>query len=67
MFPSSGEGRETPTLFGPLERANSNLWTSDSESNTQSSEPFRFYFTTEYFTFVYRAVQYIVLNATLKD
>jgi hypothetical protein len=22
LFPSSGEGRETPTLLGPLERAN---------------------------------------------
>jgi hypothetical protein len=26
LFPSSGEGRETPTLLGPLERANSNHW-----------------------------------------
>jgi hypothetical protein len=22
LFPSSGDGRETPTLLGPLERAN---------------------------------------------
>jgi hypothetical protein len=27
LFPSAGEGRETPTLFGPLERANSGQWT----------------------------------------
>jgi hypothetical protein len=27
LFPSSGEGRETPTLLGPLERANLNQWT----------------------------------------
>jgi hypothetical protein len=27
LFPSSGEGRETPTLLGPLERANLNHWT----------------------------------------
>jgi hypothetical protein len=26
MFPPSGEGRETPTLLGPLERANLNHW-----------------------------------------
>jgi hypothetical protein len=26
-FPSSGEGTETPTLLGPLERANLNHWT----------------------------------------
>jgi hypothetical protein len=27
LFPSSGEGRKTPTLLGPLERANLNHWT----------------------------------------
>jgi hypothetical protein len=27
LFPSSGEGRETPTLLGPLERANLKHWT----------------------------------------
>jgi hypothetical protein len=28
LFPSAGEGaRETPTLLGPLERANLNHWT----------------------------------------
>jgi hypothetical protein len=27
MFPFSGEGRETPTLFGTLERADLNHWT----------------------------------------
>jgi hypothetical protein len=26
LFPSSGEGRETPTLLDPLERANLNHW-----------------------------------------
>jgi hypothetical protein len=25
LFPSSGEGRETPTLMGPLERANHSM------------------------------------------
>jgi hypothetical protein len=29
LFPSSGEGRETTTLLGPLERANLNHWTKD--------------------------------------
>jgi hypothetical protein len=29
MFQSSGEQSETPTLLGPLERANLNLWSSD--------------------------------------
>jgi hypothetical protein len=29
LLPSTGEGRETPTLMGPLERANINHWTSD--------------------------------------
>jgi hypothetical protein len=28
-FPSSGEGRKTPTLLGPLERVNLNHWTSE--------------------------------------
>jgi hypothetical protein len=28
LFPSSGEGRKTPTLLGPLERANLNHWVS---------------------------------------
>jgi hypothetical protein len=28
LFPSSGEGRETSTLLGPLERANHNQWLS---------------------------------------
>jgi hypothetical protein len=28
LFLSSGEGRETPTLLGPLERANFNHWSS---------------------------------------
>jgi hypothetical protein len=27
LFPSSDEGKETPTLLGPLERANLNHWT----------------------------------------
>jgi hypothetical protein len=27
VFPSSGGGRETPTLLVPLERANLNHWT----------------------------------------
>jgi hypothetical protein len=27
LFLPSGEGRETPTLLGPLERANLNHWT----------------------------------------
>jgi hypothetical protein len=35
-FPSSGEGRKTPTLLGLSERANRNLL-------TPSSEPFKFY------------------------
>jgi hypothetical protein len=26
LFPSSGEGRQTPTLLGPLERANLSRW-----------------------------------------
>jgi hypothetical protein len=26
LFPSSGEGSETPTLLGPLERANLDNW-----------------------------------------
>jgi hypothetical protein len=26
LFPSSGEGKETPTLLGSLERINSNYW-----------------------------------------
>jgi hypothetical protein len=26
LFPSSGEGIETPTLLGPLQRANLNNW-----------------------------------------
>jgi hypothetical protein len=26
LFPSSGEGEVTPTLLGPLERANLNHW-----------------------------------------
>jgi hypothetical protein len=26
MFPTSGDGRETPTLLGPLERANLSHW-----------------------------------------
>jgi hypothetical protein len=33
LFPPSGEGRETPTLLGPLERSNLNHWT-DPISNT---------------------------------
>jgi hypothetical protein len=28
LFPYSGEGKETPTLWGPLERANLNHWIS---------------------------------------
>jgi hypothetical protein len=28
LFPSSGEGRQTPSLLCPLERANFNRWTS---------------------------------------
>jgi hypothetical protein len=40
LFLSSGEGRETPTLLGPLERASLNP--SNSECYTPSSEPFRF-------------------------
>jgi hypothetical protein len=50
LFPSSGEGRETPTLLGPLERANLSHWmmeefqiSSDSQCYTLSSEPFRVY------------------------
>jgi hypothetical protein len=31
LFPSSGEERETPTLLGPLERANTNDWTTSGE------------------------------------
>jgi hypothetical protein len=27
LFPSSGEGRETPALLGPLEKAELNHWT----------------------------------------
>jgi hypothetical protein len=30
LFPSSGEGTETPTLLGSLERNNRNRWTTDS-------------------------------------
>jgi hypothetical protein len=41
--PSSGEGRETPTLLGPLERANLTHWNSNSVCYTPSSEYFRFY------------------------
>jgi hypothetical protein len=48
LFPSSDEGRETPTLLGPLERANFNHWTiqnvqksSNSDCYTPSSELFR--------------------------
>jgi hypothetical protein len=26
LFPSSGEGRETPSVLGPLDRANLNQW-----------------------------------------
>jgi hypothetical protein len=26
FFPSTGEGRETPSLFGPLKRVNLNHW-----------------------------------------
>jgi hypothetical protein len=29
LFPSSGEGRKTLTLLGPLERANLNHWTNE--------------------------------------
>jgi hypothetical protein len=51
MFASSNEGRETPTLLGPLERANHNpVMTrvhkpNDSRYCTQSSGPFRCYST----------------------
>jgi hypothetical protein len=31
LFPSLGERRETPTLLGPLERANFNHWTTHVE------------------------------------
>jgi hypothetical protein len=43
MFPSSGEVRDTPTLLGPLKRADTNQVhkPSDSEFYTPSSEPFR--------------------------
>jgi hypothetical protein len=27
LFPSSGEGRNTPTLLGPIERSNISHWT----------------------------------------
>jgi hypothetical protein len=29
LFPSSGEWRETPTLLGPLGRANLSYWSSE--------------------------------------
>jgi hypothetical protein len=29
VFPSSGEGRKTPILLGPLETANLNYWSTD--------------------------------------
>jgi hypothetical protein len=31
LFPSSGEGKETPTLLDPLERANLSHWTQPKE------------------------------------
>jgi hypothetical protein len=31
LFPTSREGRETPTLLGPLKSANLNHWTSGLE------------------------------------
>jgi hypothetical protein len=33
LLPSAGEGWETPTLLGPLERANLNHWTSEDKLN----------------------------------
>jgi hypothetical protein len=32
LFPSSDEARESPTVLGPLERANVNLWSSQISS-----------------------------------
>jgi hypothetical protein len=29
LFPSSGEGGKTPTVLGPIKRANLYLWSSD--------------------------------------
>jgi hypothetical protein len=53
MFPFSGQGRETPILLGPLERANFNHWTvftsylefrqKPSYSECYTSEPFTLY------------------------
>jgi hypothetical protein len=56
MFPSSGDGKETPTLLGPLERADLNhslvlefraMGKVQTPSNTgcyaPTSESFRFY------------------------
>jgi hypothetical protein len=37
MFPSSGEGRETPTLLGPLGRASLNHWTGHHRQNPSGS------------------------------
>jgi hypothetical protein len=33
---SSGQGRETPTLLGPLERANHNHWVSNEGRDTST-------------------------------
>jgi hypothetical protein len=38
LFPSSGEGQKTPTLLGPLEKANFNLVFKIPEEG-QSSKP----------------------------
>jgi hypothetical protein len=41
MFPTSGEGRETHTLLGPLETVNLSLWTThivDKVQNLSNSE-----------------------------
>jgi hypothetical protein len=42
LFPSSGEVRETPTLLGPLERANLNHWYRSSFHNAVLSSSVEF-------------------------
>jgi hypothetical protein len=44
MFPSSGEGRETPTLLSPLEIANLNFYMPTITFNLQKCEKKYIYF-----------------------
>jgi hypothetical protein len=37
LVPSSGQGWETPTLLGSLERSNHNNWTEKSSSGSKNS------------------------------